>query len=79
MNVPSPAWPRTTRPLDALEAAEPGAEALDRCVVDFAFAGERGNGGGTSPLRSSAFIAISSGCDVGLAGSFARRVFAHRV
>jgi hypothetical protein len=41
------------RALDAGEAAEPGAETLDRRVVHFALAGERGHGRGdkTSEIK----------------------------
>ena len=40
--------------LDALEAAEPGAEPLDGGMVDVAVAGEGGDGGGneTSEIES---------------------------
>ena len=51
---------------DAFEAAEPGAETLDRSVIDFTVAGKRGYGAGTRPRRSRASMCISSdGIDVG--------------
>jgi hypothetical protein len=40
---------------DAVEAAEPGAEALNGGVVDFAVAGERGHGRGDEASEIKGF------------------------
>ena len=53
---------------DAFEAAEPGAESLDRRVVDLTVAGKRGHGCGNETSEIEGFMSISSvGIDVGLA------------
>src|SRR5262249_40322751 len=51
--------------LDLLEAAEPGAESLDRGMVDLAFAGKRGHGGGDETSQIKGFHMGSSEGDVG--------------
>jgi len=45
---------------DAFETAEPGAQPLDRRVVDLAVAGERGHGGGNETSEIKGFHVSSS-------------------
>ena len=60
--------------LDAVEAAEPGAQALDGGVVDGAVAGERGDGGGneTSEIEGFHVDFLQVACG-GWVGAISRR------
>jgi hypothetical protein len=45
---------------DAIDAAEPGAQSLDRGVVDGTLPGERGHGGGNETSEIERFHVMSS-------------------
>jgi hypothetical protein len=62
---------------DVFEAAKPGAQSLDRSVIDLAVAGEWGYGCGHETPQIESFHVINSFDGSMLAGSFAER-FAYR-